>query len=427
MSGFVLHPSIFAVYVEKMKHPSVQTLKSSLPDKAMPGIPEATTIIQYIMLIYMGGVMEVIENRLSHFRGRWVLTLTTVCLVLLALSGCAKIGPRSISMGRGDYNQAISKTDDEQMLLAIISGCYGDSFSLLAVSGVAANVTFRANAGVNAGFGPEESYSGNLVPFSAGLAYEENPTITYVPVQGADYLRQLMSPIPLDLLVLFVRTGANLAAFFTLLAKRVNDLQNPNFIFAPSSEPDPRFKRFVELNGELERAGIIQWAADPKEEVSFDILIANYSPSLTEKVYEYMTLLGLSIPSDESTDIVLPVYLGIKGRNLDGIAISTRSTFDLIEILRAAIEIPQEHVGAGIAIDYPAPGPVGENIHIHSLKDKPKRAAVAVKYRGYWFYIDDSDTRTKLFYQIVRALWSVSIAEGSNTTAAPVLTIPVSR
>ena len=371
--------------------------------------------------------MEVIKKILFCSEYRRVLTLTSLCLVLLALSGCANLGPKHISMGRSDYNQAISKTDDEQLLLAIISGCYGDSFSLLAVSGVAANVTFRANAGVNAGFGPEESYSGNLVPFSAGLAYEENPTITYVPVQGTEYLRQLMSPIPLDIMILFIRTGRNLTAFFTILAKRINDLQNPDFVYGPSIEPDPRFKRLIELNGELERAGIIQWAADPKEEVSFDILISNYAPSLTKKVHEYLTLLGLSMPTDNTKDIVLPVYLGIKGRHLEGIAISTRSTFDLIEILRAAVEIPQEHVVEGIAMGYPAPGLVGNNLHIHTSKDKPKHAAVAVKHRGYWFYIDDSDTRTKLFFLLVRTLWSVSIAEGSNPTAAPVLTIPVSR
>lgn len=89
------------------------------------------------------------------------------------------------------------------MLLSIVRGRYGETFSLLAVRGVHANVRFRTNADVNAGFGPEADYDGNLVPFSGGVAYEENPTIAYAPVQGEQYLRQLLSPIPLDILVLF--------------------------------------------------------------------------------------------------------------------------------------------------------------------------------------------------------------------------------
>ena len=368
-----------------------------------------------------------IEIQRYGYKYRWLLTIATLCLVLGLLSGCAVVGPRSISMGRSDYNEAINKTEDEQMLLSIVKGRYGETFSLLAVSGVAANVRFRANAAVEVGVGPNKDYLGNLVPLSGGLAYEENPTITYAPVQGEQYLRQLLSPIPLDLLVLILRAGTDPANYLTLIANRINDLRNPDFLDAPSAAPDIRFQRFVKLSEELDKSGLLQLVEDPRKDVSFDILITNYAPAYSEKVRAYLTLLGLSMPTEESEDIVLPVYFAIKGRDVDGIAISTRSTFDLIEILRAAVEIPAEHVGAGLARKYPAPGLVGKNIHIHASKDKPGRAAVAVKHRGYWFYIDDSDMHTKLFYVMVRTLWSVSIAAASDQSAAPVLTIPVSR
>ena len=61
--------------------------------------------------------MEVINKRLSlsYCRDRWVLMLATLCLLLFALSGCAKVGPRSISMGRGDYNQAIDQEFKEMI------------------------------------------------------------------------------------------------------------------------------------------------------------------------------------------------------------------------------------------------------------------------------------------------------------------------
>ncbi len=360
-------------------------------------------------------------------KNRRVFTLAALCFVLFAISGCAKVGPRSISMGRADYNEAINRTEDEQMLLSIVKGRYGETFSLLAVSGVAANVRFRSNAGVEVGFGPGENYIGNLVPFSGGLAYEENPTITYAPVQGEQYLRQLLSPIPLNTLVLIIRTATYSDYYINLFVNRINDMRNPDFIETPSSGPDLQFKRFLELDKELARAGILQWVEDPRKDIPFDILITNYAPVYTDKVREYLTLLGLPVPAEKSKDIVLPVYFAVKGRHLDGIAISTRSTFDLIEILRAAIAIPREHADAGLAIDYPAPGLVGKNIRIHATKDKPKGASVAVTYRGYWFYIDETDVHTKLFYDAVRTVWSVSIAAGSDQSAAPVLTIPVSR
>ncbi|MDP4856229.1 MAG: hypothetical protein NWR42_02370, partial [Desulfobacterales bacterium] len=179
---------------------------------------------------------------------------------------------------------------------------------------------------------------------------------------------------------------------------------------------------------ELRKAGIMQWAEDPRKEVGFDILISGYAPEYSQTVREYIALLGLPLPADESKDIVLPVYFAVNARELGGIGISTRSTADLIEILRAAIEIPQEHNRPGLTINYPPMGPAGKDILIHSSKDKPKTASLAVKYRGYWFYIEETDQPTKLFFRSVRLFWSVSIASSADSrTAAPVLTIPVSN
>lgn len=192
--------------------------------------------------------------------------------------GCAVVGPTSISMGRSDFDEAINKTDDAQMLISIVKGRYGETFSLLAVTGVAANVRFGTSAGVNIGFGPDENYAGNLVPFSGGLAYEENPIITYAPVQGEQYVRQLLSPIPLDILLLLIRSVTEPGAILTLLVKRINDLQNPDFLPAPSAEPDPRFIRFAELVTELHKTGVMLWVEDPRKEVEFDVLISGYAP-----------------------------------------------------------------------------------------------------------------------------------------------------
>jgi hypothetical protein len=133
------------------------------------------------------------------------------------------------------------------------------------------------------------------------------------------------------------------------------------------------------------------------------------------------------MPKDESKDIILPVYFAIQGGESSGIAISTRSTYDLIEILSSAIEIPKEHASKRLAINYPTPGLAGKDIHIHASKSKPKNSTVAVKHHGYWFYINETDMHTKQFYVMVRTLWSLSISAASDQKAAPVLTIPVSK
>ena len=76
----------------------------------------------------VGVLMEGMKMRLFDHQQRRDLMLTVLCPLLLALSGCAMVGPRSISMGRADYNEAVDRTENEQMLLSIVKGRYGDTF-----------------------------------------------------------------------------------------------------------------------------------------------------------------------------------------------------------------------------------------------------------------------------------------------------------
>lgn len=97
-------------------------------------------------------------------KDRRIMALTSLCLILFTLSSCSMVGPRAISLGRAHYNEAISKTEDKQMLLWIVKGRYGETSSLLAVNDVAANVRFSTNAAIQAGFGPRENYEGTSYP-----------------------------------------------------------------------------------------------------------------------------------------------------------------------------------------------------------------------------------------------------------------------
>ena len=58
---------------------------------------------------------------------------------------------------------------------------------------------------------------------------------------------------------------------------------------------------------------------------------------------------------------------------------------------------------------------------------EPDDAYVAVPYRDGWYYIEDADLVTKRFFRIVGSLWGIAIAESASKTAAPILTVPVSR
>jgi len=341
------------------------------------------------------------------------------------LLGCAQVGPKSISVSRLAYAEAIDQTNNEQLLLTVVKGRYGETASQLAVNAIAANIRFRGEAGLEAGFGPDNFRGENLL--TGGFAYEENPTITYTPVQGHKYIRQLESPVPLDLLMLTVRSATFADRILIMLVSRANNLRNPDFLFDSSPRPNQDFKRFVDLFAQLLNADILELVKNPNEDIVADVLISGYAPDFSTPVHELMNLLGLPMPVDETQDIVIPAYLGVNAGKSWGLGMTTRSTFDVFEILRASVEVPEEHLNAGLSVSYPPMGLAGQGIKIKSSKSRPATNSLAVPFRGYWFFIEDTDQETKAFFSALRTLWSLCIDSAVSNSGVPLMTIPVNQ
>jgi len=215
------------------------------------------------------------------------------------------------------------------MLMVLIHNRYAEESNLLAVASVTANVRVTAGTAIEVGLGDNDNYAGNLVPFSASAVYEENPTISYVPVVGQQYLHTVTSPVPLVALAQLTGTLTDPAPIYTAMVSSVNGIYNPDFLFS-SVEPDPRFSRFVAIMTKLTRMHRLHWIEDPRHTGRFSVVIDHYTPTYEAEVDELLRLLGLSAPKDHSQAVVLPVSLALDGRDSGGIGITTRSVLRLM-------------------------------------------------------------------------------------------------
>ena len=359
---------------------------------------------------------------------------TRACHLIVALtvaafvaSGCAILGPASIRGSRSAYNDAIVATNNQQVLAMMVRMRYGESSGLLAVSSVTANLNIQAAIGSEFGVGAESNYEGNLTPLRAGIAYEENPTISYTPVQGEKYLRQFLSPLPIDLAVLLFGALGNSPQTMTLLVRSMNGIQNPDFLADASVKADPRFARIVELLAELSRGGHVYWAQEPGKPPSFVLALKGEGAAYAERVGELYGLLGFDAPRDLDGTVTLPVRLGFGRPKKAAIQLRTRSLWQLFNIAAASVEVPEAHVQSGFAPPLPRPGAAGRSIRIRGSKRRPREAIIAVKHHGWWYFIDATDAGSKLTFRILESLMSVRMAEAVEQKAAPVLTVPVSR
>ena len=345
-----------------------------------------------------------------------------IAVASLALAGCAVVGPESLRNSRMAYNEAIIATNNQQLLMVAVHDRYEENASLLFVSSVTANVHTTATAGVQLGVGDDNDYAGNLVPFSGQIIYEENPTISYTPIAGAKYLREVMAPISLAMLAQFSSTLTDPAGTYWVFVSGVNDIRNPDFATTPA---DPRFARFVELTTRLSETGCLRWVEPRPRAVA--IAIERCVPAQDAEVRDLLVLLGSAASYSTGSHLVLPVTLDTQDTGQGDIRVMTRSIIDLVEILTAAIEVPDADLRSGAAGPSPPAGQVGARLRVAYSKTRPPNAAVAVAYRGGWFYIDERDQITKRFFRLLTTLWTIAMAENAGPSGAPVLTLPASR
>lgn len=366
-------------------------------------------------------------HRMNQSRWRISSVSMLAFLICFLVNACSVTGPSAIRNGRLTYNDVIRETDSQQLLMAVLHNRYDEPSNLLAVASVTANVRVSTRADVQIGVGDDDNYTGNLVPFSAGATYEENPTISYIPVAGTEYARRAMSPVPIAALAQLASGRPDPGPIYEVLIASINGINNPDFLH-PSVGADPRFDRVITILVDLTQRQFLHWVADQANPGSFLLVVEPEAGTNGALVSELLRLLGLTAAEDGSELIVLPVSLALHGRPEGGVGISTRSVFRLVEILSAAVELPGGDERSGTARQLPELGPLGDDLQIRYSARSPEAAVVAVPYRGGWFYIDETDVTTKRFFRILTALWSDAIASATATrAAAPVLTVPVSR
>lgn len=345
------------------------------------------------------------------------LPALALALAPLLASGCQSLGAEALVTGRAAYNEVITRSGDEQLLALLVRDRYDESFGLLRVASVTAQVNVGASADVNVPVGPLDNFAENLVPFAAGASYSESPTISYVPLSGEALMTRLVAPVSLDKAVVLQRFDREPGQAFRLLVRRANGHANA---LHPGQQPSESFQRLIRLLVALPTG-----SCDLVSHGNGHALLLRDGPEQRATVSELVELLGLTAFRGRTGDLLVPVRTGF-GAPPDGdaLVLETRSILDVLRCAGAGIEVPAEHLSAGLAA--PAPGPGGEAaLRIRCSESRPADAAVAVRHRGWWFSIDAADTASKRAFVQLRALVGMGLDTEGGGANAPVLTLPV--
>jgi hypothetical protein len=140
-----------------------------------------------------------------------------------------------------------------------------------------------------------------------------------------------------------------------------------------------------------------------------------------EETAELRRLLRLN---PEAGEFVL--VTGTGATNDREVAVVTRSLMQQLVALAGQVEVPAEDLARGAATPGWESMPVRDENHrlirIRSSKSRPDHPAVAIAYRGHWFWIDDNDLKSKRVFAFMMMLFT--LADSGDKDRAPVLTIP---
>lgn len=340
-----------------------------------------------------------------------VLKLAVVTALCAGATSCMARGPGRVQATRPSYNTVLQQTNSEQLLLNLVRLRYGDPIQFLDVSSVTTSFEFAGSLGGEATF-PSGSATG-------AISYKETPTIIYSPLQGEQFVRQIVSPISLPTISLLTHSGVALSRVLRIVLHSLNDLTN-----LPEDVLDTH-EGFLEAVEVLERVrrnrGLQLERVKDSEEVQ--IQFSADGPSAVA-VQHLKQLLGLS--ADQN---LFPVVATNISAGPNTIRFSTRSMLSVLSFLAESIELPPEdevRSRRGKVLEEAEAGARGKLLsglmRIGTSPARPQDAAIAVRYRGHWFYIDDRDPDSKTTFQFLSLL--LALQAGETRALSPVLTVP---
>ncbi len=410
------------------------------------------------------------------------VALTLALTASLGLAGCAGIGPQSLDDTRLQYNEVIKRTTEEQLLLNIVRLRYTDTPSSLAVSAIAAQFERSQSVGLAPFFtavgGDVARNSYTAVLPQAQLMGADRPTFSLTLLDDQEFTRKLFTPLPLDGVIYLAKTTWPISKVFRLYLENLNWVPNAQSASGPTPRQAPPVGEFLRgvqaLQTLQDRGAIVFGVAEREEQVggtlpagavsAADLIEATkngleYRPDgkrgwrlIRKLAYPVLRLDPDELASPEmrrfeevfhlrpgatelqiTQEALIPFRSTLPKDGVTNLDLETRSLLQALYYVSHGVEVPAEHRARGlVTVTRDADGGefdwqevMRDLFRVRTAAERPAHAHVAVRYKGQWFYVDETDQDTKSTFSLLVELSRLELS--GKTGPGPQLTLPVGR
>ena len=349
-----------------------------------------------------------------------------LALAFVALVACTNIGPKTIPRDRFDYNESISESWKEQTLLNIVKTRYADMPLFVEVASVVSGYSLETSISGGINQTSNNLLEDDTVALGGRSTFTDRPTITYAPITGSQFNKSFMTPIPPRVILFLVQSGWPVDLIFPLTVESMNGLRSQVLVGASERSGNDEYYRTIELLREMQKSGATGMQIQHDNGANDTPILLFYKDALSQEgenhLREVRRLLGLKPDLTSAT-----VKYGYLSSADDEIAMLTRSMLQLVALLATFVDVPPDHVTSGRTLgsnlaESSAGTELRRLMRVSSAQEEPENAFVSVRYRDYWYWIDDGDFYSKRAFTFVMILFSLT--ESGTNAGLPLVTIP---
>ncbi|WP_198435351.1 hypothetical protein [Moritella sp. F3] len=342
-------------------------------------------------------------------RGFKTLLITSTALLV----SCSSLGPSTIERDRMDYGLSLNTSIKQQLLGNIVRLRYMEAPVFVDVASVINQYSLSGSVDAGLGF----NSGSNTANLGAGGRWEDRPTITYSPISGKKFSESLLTPISPESLFALVQSGWPPELMFRLTVAQINGVAGAN----PPQQAAPGFRETLSVWTRLREARILALRRSNNHNERARIVLYVNDVELDDQTREDLSFLQETLGLRKGAKEFTLTY-GLISSDPDSLVVLTLSILDMMVDLAQMVDVPQQHIDEGRTfptfVDTGLGGPL---LQVHSSIDKPEMAYVAIRDRGYWFYIDDRDLMSKRTFGVLQIL--LSLTDSGDTARGPLLSI----
>ena len=330
-------------------------------------------------------------------------------LLSLCLTGCFTIGTKIISHDRGRYNFEIAKSENSQLLLNIVRLRYLDSIDFLQINSITAQKSLQGTGTGSWNFSPASSNSLGTY-LGSTLNYTDTPTISFTPLQGAEFVKNLLTPVSLKSVYFLCNTGWDLEKVLTLSFEKMNNYYNQKGFVTMGKTGIPKgydhFLKIVKDLRTLHQRNALDFYFRTKSGGNEELVIIFHPKQELALESEVKRLLHIS--TNAKFMIFTTDYYATKPKNT--VAIKTHSIISMLSFLANTVRLPERDKNVVPFKPFPIPF-----MNIYS-SITPVNASIHTYYRGHFFYIKETDASSKRTFLLLNEFYQLTagVAGGNS-------------